>query len=390
MANTLTNLLPVIYEALDVVSRELVGMVPAVGLSASSERAAKDQTITAHIAPAATATDITPGVTPPNDGDQTISNVQMTISKARRVPVRWNGEESLSLDAPGGITRQRVVIDQFAQAFRTLANEIEADLTALHVNASRAYGTAGTTPFAISATKSGFDDVSFAREILVSNGAPPSDLHMVLGTIAGANLRALAQLNNAQASADTSFLRQGVLLPVHGMDIRESGQTKTFTKGTGASATTNTAGYAIGATTITLASAGTGTILAGDVITFAGDNNKYVVVTGDADVSNGGTVVIQEPGLRQTIPASATNITVVGNSVRNMVFHRNSIALALRLPARPKEGDLAIDVSEVTDPRSGISFEIAIYPQYRQVQFEISAAWGVKAIAPRHIALLLG
>ena len=390
MANTLTNLLPVIYEALDVVSRELVGMVPAVGLSASSERAAKDQTITAHIAPAATATDITPGVTPPNDGDQTIGNVQMTISKARRVPVRWNGEESLSLDAPGGITRQRVVVDQFAQAFRTLANEIEADLTALHVNASRAYGTAGTTPFAISATKSGFDDVSFAREILVSNGAPPSDLHMVLGTIAGANLRALAQLNNAQASADTSFLRQGVLLPVHGMDIRESGQTKTFTKGTGASATTNTAGYAIGATTITLASAGTGTILAGDVITFAGDNNKYVVVTGDADVSNGGTVVIQEPGLRQTIPASATNITVVGNSVRNMVFHRNSIALALRLPARPKEGDLAIDVSEVTDPRSGISFEIAIYPQYRQVQFEISAAWGVKAIAPRHIALLLG
>lgn len=390
MANTLTNLLPVIYEALDVVSRELVGMVPAVGLSASSERAAKDQTITAHIAPAATATDITPGVTPPNDGDQTIGNVQMTISKARRVPVRWNGEESLSLDAPGGITRQRVVVDQFAQAFRTLANEIEADLTALHVNASRAYGTAGTTPFAISSTKSGFDDVSFAREILVSNGAPPSDLHMVLGTIAGANLRALAQLNNAQASADTSFLRQGVLLPVHGMDIRESGQTKTFTKGTGASATTNTAGYAIGATTITLASAGTGTILAGDVITFAGDNNKYVVVTGDADVSNGGTVVIQEPGLRQTIPASATNITVVGNSVRNMVFHRNSIALALRLPARPKEGDLAIDVSEVTDPRSGISFEIAIYPQYRQVQFEISAAWGVKAIAPRHIALLLG
>jgi hypothetical protein len=390
MANTLTNLLPTVYEALDVVSRELVGMVPGVAMSASAERAALNQTITAHIAPAAAATDITPGVTPPNDGDQTIGNVQMTISKARRVPVRWNGEESLSLDAPGGITRARVQVDQFAQAFRTLANEVEADLTALHSSASRAYGTAGTTPFAISSTKSGFDDVSFAREILVNNGAPPSDLHLVLGTIAGANLRALAQLNNAQASADTSFLRQGVLLPVHGVDIRESGQTKSFTKGTNSGSTTNSAGYAIGATTITLAAAGTGTILAGDVITFAGDTNKYVVLTGDADVSNGGTVVLQEPGLRVAIPASATAITTVANSVRNMIFHRSAIALALRLPARPKEGDLAIDTTVVTDPRSGISFEIAVYPQYRQVQFEISAAWGVKVIAPRHLGLLLG
>lgn len=390
MANTLTNLLPVVYEALDIVSRELVGLVPSVGMSASAERAAKDQTITAHIAPAATATDITPGVTPPNDGDQAIGNVQMTISKSRRVPVRWNGEEDLSLSAPGGITRQRVIVDQFAQAFRTLANEIEADLSALHVNASRAYGTAGTTPFAISATKSGFDDVSYAREILVANGAPPSDMHLVLGTIAGANLRSLAQLNNAQASADASFLRQGVLLPVHGIDIRESGQIRTFTKGTNSGATTNAAGYAIGATTITLASAGTGTILAGDVITFAGDTNKYVVLTGDTDVSNGGAIVLAEPGLRVAIAASATAITTIANSVRNMIFHRNALALALRLPARPKEGDLAIDVSEVTDPRSGISFEVAIYPQYRQVQFEISAAWGVKAIAPRHMALLLG
>lgn len=390
MANTLTNLLPVVYEALDVVSRELVGLVPAVGMSASAERAAKDQTITAHIAPAATATDITPGVTPPNDGDQTIGNVQMTISKARRVPVRWNGEESMSLDAPGGITRNRVMVDQFAQAFRTLANEVESDLANLHPSACRAYGTAGTTPFAISATKSGFDDVSFAREILINNGAPPSDLHLVLGTIAGASLRALGQLNNAQASADTSFLRQGVLLPVHGIDLRESGQIKSFTKGTNSGSTTNSAGYAIGAVTITLAVTGTGTILAGDVVTFAGDTNKYVVLTGDADVSGGGTIVLQEPGLKQAIPASATAITTIANSVRNMIFHRNAIALALRLPARPKEGDMAIDVSEVTDPRSGISFEIAVYPQYRQVQFEISAAWGVKAIAPRHIGLLLG
>ena len=387
---TITNLIPVIYEALDVVSRELVGMVPSVALSASSQRAAKDQTITSFVAPAAAAGDITPAVAPPNDGDQTIGNVQMSISKARRVPVRWNGEQSLSLNAPGGPGRNNIQRDQFAQAFRTLANEIEADLAALHIYASRAAGTGGTTPFAFSATRSGFEDVADARKVLVDNGAPQSDINLVLGTTAGAKLRSIGQLNNAQASADQSFLRQGILMPIHGVDMRESGQINSFTKGTGASATTNNAGYAVGATTITLASAGTGTILAGDVISFAGDANKYLVVTGDADVSGGGTVVLAAPGLMKAIPASATNITVEGSSVRNMIFHRNAIVLATRLPARPEEGDLAEDVMTFTDPRSGLSFEVALYKQYRQAQYEISIAWGVKAVKTEHIGILLG
>lgn len=387
---TITNLIPVIYEALDVVSRELVGMVPSVALSASSQRAAKDQTITSFVAPAASAGDITPAVAPPNDGDQTIGNVQMSISKARRVPVRWNGEQSLSLNAPGGPGRNNIQRDQFAQAFRTLANEIEADLAALHIYASRAAGTGGTTPFAFSATRSGFEDVADARKVLVDNGAPQSDINLVLGTTAGAKLRSIGQLNNAQASADQSFLRQGILMPIHGVDMRESGQINSFTKGTGALATTNNAGYAVGATTITLASAGTGTILEGDVISFAGDANKYLVVTGDADVSGGGTVVLAAPGLMKAIPAAATNITVEGSSVRNMIFHRNAIVLATRLPARPEEGDLAEDVMTFTDPRSGLSFEVALYKQYRQAQYEISIAWGVKAVKTEHIGILLG
>ena len=43
--NTLTAIIPDIYEALDVVSREMTGLIPAVTLSASAERAAKDQSV---------------------------------------------------------------------------------------------------------------------------------------------------------------------------------------------------------------------------------------------------------------------------------------------------------------------------------------------------------
>lgn len=386
MANTLTNLIPDVYSALDVVSRELVGLIPAVTRDPTSDRAAVGQVVRSFVAPAVTASDITPGVTPPDDGDQTIGNVNIQITKARRVPVRWNGEQSRGINN-GGPGVGNIRRNQIAQAIRTLVNEMEADLAALYVNASRSYGVGTTIPFS---TAGDYTDASFTRKILVDNGAPTSDMHLVINTGAGANLRGKQGGRGVDAEGTDILLRQGVLLDIHNFMVRESAQIKTHTKGTASGATTNTAGYAVGATTITLAVAGTGTILAGDSITFAGDSNQYLVVTGDADVSGGGTVVIAEPGLRQAIPASATNITVSATGPRNMAFARSALLLATRAPALPEEGDMAVDRTLITDPVSGMTLELALYPQYRQMQYEISIAWGVKVVKKEHFALLLG
>lgn len=383
MANTLTGLIPTMYEALDVVSRELVGAIQAVSRDSSAAMAAKDQTVRSAVVPQNSAEDITPGADPADSGDQTISYVDVTISKSRAYPIRWTGEEELSV-----INQPNILRDQFAQGFRTLANEIESDLAGLHIYASRAYGTAATAPFG---TANDLSDAANVRRILDDNGAPQTDLHLVLGGAAMANIRGkqsvLFKVNEAGTDA---LLRQGVIGELQGFMLHNSGQIKTFTAGTGASATTNAAGYAIGATTITLASAGTGTILAGDVITFAGDSNKYLVVTGDADVSNGGTVVLAAPGLRQAIAASATNITVVATSARNMAFSRDAIQLVTRAPAMPAGGDDADDITTVTDPISGLTFQVATYRQYRRRKIEIGMAWGYKVIKPAHLAVLLG
>lgn len=385
--NTLTNLIPTLFAALDVVSRELVGMIPAVTIDANVARAAIGQTVYSHVAPAATAGDIAPAVTPPDDGEQVIGNVSLAITKARRVPIRWQGEESLQMNN-GGPGVSNIVRDQFAQAMRTLVNEIESDLAGLYVNASR-----GAIPNSSTLFSASLADAAYVRQILADNGAPLTDLQLVIGTTEGAALRTLSNLSKVNEAGDSSLLRQGVLLDLYGMNVRESAQIKTPDVGTANSSTLGSTDYAVGATSLALASAGTGTIVAGDMVTIAntGDTTtQYVIGTGDTNVSDGGTIVLNAPGLRKAITANSCALAVYKSSSRNLAFSRSAIVLATRMPALPAEGDSASDRMTITDPRSGLSFEIAVYKQYRQVQFEVSIAWGVKAVKSAHIAILAG
>ncbi len=379
MANTLAELIPSLYCAADVVSREMVGFIPAVTLDADCARGAVGQQVISAASKGATASDITPGVTPPDDGDQEFGNKKITITKARKVPVRWNGEQSLGLNN-NGPGRAKLMQDQFVQAMRTLVNEIESDLAALYKTTSRAYGTAGTAPFG---TAGDFTDAAQMRKILADNGAPLSGLQMVLNTTAGASFRG-KQSQSYMAGTDT-LQRQGILLDVHGFQLRESAKVVNHAKGTGASYQTNLlAGLVVGDTAISL-DTGTGTMLAGDVVTFEGDSNKYVV----ASALSAGALSIGAPGLQATL-ADGVAATVGNSYAANMAFSRSAIHLATRAPALPEEGDLAVDRTMITDPLSGITFEVSMYLQYRQVYYEVAIAWGVQNFKPEHTALLLG
>jgi hypothetical protein len=378
MANTLTNLIPDVYAALDVVSRELVGFTSAVTIDASANQIGENQNLRIPVAPAASASDITPAMSLPSAADETIGYKTLTLSKQRKVAFSWSGEEQHSVNKGPGYQNLRQA--QIGQRIRTLTNEMEADLaSALRKAASRAYGTAGTTPFASSLV-----DSAQALKILLDNGAPTSDLQMVLNTTAGAALRTLLNnpLNANPAMSNNGLADQGVILNNGGFAIRESGQLSTVTKGTGASYVLNGA-HAAGATSITVKT-GTGTILAGDVITI--NSVKYVVTTG---IAAAGTLVIAAPGLLAA-GADGDTVTVGNNFTPSVAFARTAGLLATRLPMAPAEGDLARVREVITDPRSGISFELAVYQGYRKVTCEIAACWGVLAVKPEHIALVLG
>lgn len=385
MANTLTGLTQFVYDTVDVVSRELCGMIPAVYKNTKAEEVAKNQNVSYDIVPAATAYDIAPASAVPDLDTATVGAGTMAITKVKGVKFHWTGEDETAI---GRSVKEGIQNNKFAQAFRVLANEMEADLTALYKYASRAYGTAAQTPFA---TAGDFSDAANVFKILKDNGAPLSDLQLVINTAAGANLIGKQSQVHMVGSADP--LRQGVLLDIAGGQIRESAQIKTHTKGTGTSFDTDLAAtLAVGSTTVHV-DTGSGTILAGDVVTFTGDNNQYIVGTGNALIDGTavteGDIVLAAPGLRQTL-ADGVDMAIGNNYAANMAFSKSAIHLLTRLPKMPEGGDQADDIMVVQDPVSGIFFQIALYRVYRAVLIEVAVAWGVKAAKTEHMAILLG
>ena len=381
MANVLTDLAADIYKAADVVGRELVGFIPASTINANgSERAAKGDVVRASFTREATAVNVSESMTIPEGTDQTVDNKTLTISNARAVQIPYTGEDVLHLN--NGIGFETVYGDQIAQAMRTLTNEMEQDLwEEAYTNSSRAFGTAGTTPFG-----SNFSEIAEVRQILVDNGMPANDgqVSLVMNTLAGTNLRQLAQLQQANTAGGTDLLRQGVLLDLQGMAIRESAQVGLHTNGTGTGYLLNDASSAIGDTVINT-DTGTGTILAGDIVTFAGTSTKYVVTS----ALSGGSFTIGGTGLTA---AEADNdaITVGGSYTANIAFHRRALELAVRAPAVPEGGDMADDAMTVQDPVSGLVFEVRVYKGYRKTMIEVAASWGVKAWKSDFIATLVG
>lgn len=376
--NTLTSLIPDLYQAMDTVCRELTGFIPAVTLNASAARAAKDSKIRSFVTPAAATEDATAAQLPPDTGGQAIGTNYLTISSSKVVPFQWTGEEQMQV-APGHGHRA-IQRDQVSQAIRTLVNAVEVDLAALYAKCSRAYGAAGTKSF-----NSGLGDAAGVRRILADNGAPMGDLQLVVDTYAGANLRSQVTIPNAADAGAVSLRDQGLLLPLFGMAVRESAAVKGIAIGS-VTGTLTSAVRAIGTTLLVTTADYSSTLLAGDIITLANDANQYII----ASVAAGG-ITINKPGLMKATAATGTvAITVVATCVRSMAFHRSAIQLALRAPAVPEEGDMADDRTVLTDPRTGVSFEFAMYKQYRRVRYEVGLAWGCEMMKSEFAANMIG
>lgn len=374
MSNTLTPLAPTLFSAAKKVAAEPFGAVSAIDTRFDDKGVAKGDTVTVPVAPTRAAADFTPSNTSSTGTDATATSIGVTISKSRKVTWNLTGEEIRSLE--NGTINTDWVNQLVMQGMRTLRNEAEVDcVTAIKQGGSRAYGTAGTTPFASDLTH-----LTNLRKILQDNGAPMADLQFVCDTAAGLNLRNLGVLQNAYQAGTDEERRSGRFLPQMGFTIRESAGISTHTKGTGTSYQLSAAG-AVGDTTINV-DTGLGTLLAGDIVTVAGTSHKYVANT----ALSGGAFTIGRPGLRA---AEADNdaITIGNDYTPSLAFERNAVVGIMRPPLIP--ANPTINQMLISD-QFGMTYLMLDIAQYGQRTWELHLAWGFKAVNSEFVAIGLG
>ena len=284
MANTvtLTNLAPEIYKAMDRVSREVVGAISgsiintadAAGVNAA---AFGDKIKSMRTPKTVPTSSFTPSMALSSATDKSAVFDEFALDQTARDDLPLLGETVRRLNQAGG-QAEAFRVDTFAQIMRAIVNQMEAYLVGVIAKgASRAVGAAGTTPFASNLTV-----LTAAKKELIDNGSPQDNQYsFVMDTSAGMNFRNLSNLQKVNESGTSDLLRNGSLMETMGFFLKESAGVGLHTKGAGAGYDANGA-IAVGDTTITLdgGTVNSTGIKAGDIVTFAGDTNKYVVNTG--------------------------------------------------------------------------------------------------------------
>jgi len=381
---TISALVENLFRARDMVAAEPTGFMQSVIVNGGSEGVSIGGTVTSMRSAEPTLnTSYTPSMTIPEGDAQTIAADTLTIGQVANVKIPVTGEIWKQL---GNTVGDQYAIDQlFAQAFRKIRNTIEAHVgTVVKNGSSRATGTAGTNPFATN-----INPLADLAQILTDNGCPmDSDLSCVVNTTAGTKFRQLSNLYKVNEAGSSDLLRRGDFGQIFGFSLKQSAGVASHTKGTGTSYLVNQTGLTTGSTSVTV-DGGSGTIVAGDIVTFAsgtGSGYNYVVKTG---IAAAGTAVLNFPGLRGDI-ADNNALTIGNNYTGNVGFHKSAIELVMRPPSQPYGGDAAVDRMTMYDEKSGLSFEVALYRGYGKVMFDITCFYQAKVWKPEYVATLLG
>jgi len=376
MSNTLTALVPTLFSAALEVSNEPFGVLAAVTTNWNDKGVAKGDEVMVPIAPVRAATDFTPAATSTAGDDAVAANVKVKITQSKKVSWHLTGEQQRSLE--NGADANEWVRQMVLQGMRTLRNLAEADAAAaIKVGASRAVGAAGTNPFATN-----MDPLVDVRKVLFDNGAPMSDLQFVIDSTAGTAARKLAIIQQAYQAGSDAERRSGDLLRQFGFAIKESAGISLHTKGTGASYVTS-GSTAPGVTDVALVT-GTGTVLAGDVVTFAADSaNKYVANVG---VAAPGTITLGRPGAKVTI-ATANALTVGNSYTPNLAFERSAVVSVLRPPIIPENATIK---QQMISDKTGLTYLLLDIQQYGMRTWELHLAYGTKVVQGEHVAIVMG
>ena len=376
MANIFTALQPVLYSAAQDVAAEAFGVINAISANFDDKGVAIGDSVNVPIAPTRTPADYSPSMQTAAGDDATAANVPVTITANKMVSWNITGEQLRSLE--NGSTDGEWVRQMIAQGMRALRNQAEvACVQAIKNGASRAVGTAGTNPFATD-----INIIADARKVLLDNGAAMADLQLCIDSTAGTAARKLGIIQQAYQAGSDAERRSGDLLRQFGFAVRESAGIVQHVKG-GGSAYVTSGSTAVGVTDVALVT-GAGTVLAGDVVSFAADAaNKYVVNNG---VATPGTISLGRPGARIVIPTA--NALTIGNSYTpNLAFERSAIVGVMRPPIIPAN---PLMTQTLISDANGMTYLLVQVVGDGMVTWRLHLAYGFRTVMPHAVCLVMG
>ncbi len=380
MANTLTGLLPILYSALQTVAAEKVGLIDVVTQDFDAKESGLNQTVRVPISPTQSVGTYTPAQVVTVGSDRAMTYADVVITKQQMSTFNLLAEEERALMSGGNTIATETFRQSVMQAMRAIRNAVELDLASTYKQASNAYGTAGTTPFA-----SNLNILGTIKQTLDDEGCPDDgDRFLVYNSLANTNLYNLGVLQNFYQQGSSNTLINGVIPNLNGMKMLQSAQIKSVAAGTGTSyVVNNVAGYAVGATTIA-SDIGSGTMLAGDVIAFQADSvNKYVVGTALA----AGSLAINRLGLK-VAAADEDTITISAAHVSNLYGHKRAIALVTRPPAM--QATPLLETQLIQDPVSKLTFLMVRAVGDGLTTYRLHLNWGWQCVQSEFLKVLMG
>ena len=368
MANQLENVIPQLLAQGLQALRENTVMPWLVNNSYEDMAAEKGASIDIPIPSAIPAQEVAPNNVAPTTGDIAPSVVTLQLNRWFEAPFYLTDKEYMEVMA-GTIPMQA------SEAIKALANQVDRDLMALYKDLYGVYGTPGTTPFS-SDTK----DVTGVRKVLNKQLAPIGDRRMVVDPDAEANALNLRAFQDMSFSGSAQAIIEGQINRKLGFDWFMDQNIPTHTAGN-ASGYTVSGDVAAGETTVPVGS-GSGDFAVGDVVSFAGHAQTYVV-----KAWGGGNLEIY-PALKAAVADTAA-VSLVASHVVNLGFHRDAFAFASRPLADNTDG-LGNIITSVGDPVSGLSLRLEVSREHKRTRFSYDILYGCATARPELGCRLLG
>lgn len=378
MANDLSVLAPKLLAQGLMALRENAVMPRLVNRDYESEAAQKGTTVTIPIPSAIADRNVAPAVVPPASVDSTPTQALIPLDQWREAPFHLTDKEQKESLA-------NVIPMQASEAIKSLVNTANNFIMQKYKGVFGTFGVAGTTPFATNTS-----EATGGRKVLNNQLAPLDNRRFVMDPDAESNALDLRAFQDMSFSGSAQAIVEGKINRKLGFDWFMDQQVPTHTSGTFTGPIDVNGAHAVGVATVSVTT-GVGEAvdaLEGDIITFAGDTQTYVIT---ADVTIGasttGNIPIA-PVLQIALVGAEVVAAPIATHVVNLAFHRDAFAFASR-PLQDTQG-LGNIIESATDPVSGLSLRLEISRQHKQLQFSYDMLYGAALVRRELAARVLG